>query len=64
MDVKSEKDKIQSFVDRGNYHAAINLSISAMNECRRNDNQPGVDTFLDVIKTIVQTMADEFGSKS
>jgi len=24
MDIKSETDRIQSFVDRGNYHAAIN----------------------------------------
>jgi hypothetical protein len=63
MDVESKKDEIQIHVDKGNYHAAINLAISALNECRRNDDQVGVDTFLDVIKAIVQTMADEFGSK-
>ena len=50
------------YQDKGNYHAAINLAISALNECRRNDDQIGVDTFLDVIKVIVQTMSDEFGS--
>ena len=63
MDIESEKDRIQSFVDRGNYHAAINLSISAMNEGRRNEDQSVVDMFLGIIKAIVQTMTDEFGSK-
>ena len=63
MDIESKKDKIQFHVDKGNYHAAINLAISALNECHRNDNQLGVDTLLDVIKDIVKTMSDEFGSK-
>ena len=63
MDVESEKDNIKIHVDKGNYHAAINLAISALNECRRNEDQSGVDTFLDVIKGIVQIMTDEFGSK-
>ena len=63
MDIESEKEKIQIHVDKGNYHAAINLAISALNECRRNGDQVGVDTFLVVIKAIVQTMSDEFGSK-
>ena len=63
MDIESEKEKIQIHVDKGNFHAAINLAISALNECRRNDDQVGVDTFLVVIKAIVQTMSDEFGSK-
>ena len=63
MDIKSEKQSIQSHVDKGNYHAGINLAISAMNECRRNKDQAGVDEFIDFIKSIVDTMADEFGSK-
>lgn len=68
MDIESEKHAIekmaiQKHVDKGNYHAGINLAISAMNECRRNDDQTGVDTFLDFIKAIVDTMTDEFGSK-
>ena len=62
MDISSEKANIQTHVEKGNYHAAINLAISAMNECRRNNDQTGVDTFLHVIKEIVQTMTDEFGS--
>lgn len=63
MNIESEKENIYSHVAKGNYHAAINLAISAMNEGRRNNDQSGVDTFLDVIKDIVQIMTDEFGSK-
>lgn len=63
MNIDSEKANIQTHVDKGNYHAAINLAISAMNECRRENNQIGVDSFLDFIKEIVQTMTDKFGSK-
>ncbi len=62
MDIESETKIIQSFVDKGNYHAAMNIAISALNDCRRNNNQPGIDTFLDVIKGIANTMKDEFGS--
>ena len=60
MNIESELKIIQQFVDKGNYHAAMNISISALNECRRNKNQPGVNDFLDVIKGIANTMADEF----
>ena len=63
MDIESEKSSIATFVDKGNYHAAINLAISAVNECRRNDDQKGVDEFLDVVKDIVRIMSDKFGSK-
>ena len=63
MNIESEKQNINSHVVKGNYHAAINLSISAMNECRRLNDQRGVDAFLDVIKNIVQIMTDEFGSR-
>lgn len=63
MEVKPEQDKINMHVDNGNYHAAINIAISALNECRRNKDQISVDAYLDVLKGIVQTMTDEFGSK-
>ena len=63
MDTESEKDRIQDFVDKGNYHAAINIALSAVNEGRRNNDQAGVDEFIDIIKGIVQTLAEEFGSK-
>ncbi len=63
MDIESEKDKINSHVGKGNYHAAINLAISAVNECRRNNDQSGVDTFLELIQDIVNIMTDAFASR-
>ncbi len=63
MNIESERENIQGHVDKGNYHAAINLAISAMNECRKNDNQTGVDIFIAFIREIVDVMDSEFGSK-
>ncbi len=63
MNIESETKVINEHVDKGNYHAAINIAISAMNECRRNHDQMGVDEFLGVIKDIVQIMVDKFASK-
>ena len=63
MDIQAEKDRIQSFVERGNFHAAINLAISALNECRRNNDQAGADTWLRLIHEITMTMTGEFGSQ-
>lgn len=63
MDMESEQGRIQAFVNKGNYHAAINIAISAMNECRRTHDQAGVDLFLDVIKGIANSMSEEFGSQ-
>ncbi len=62
MNIESEIKIIQEFVDKGNYHAAMNISISALNECRRNKNQPGINRFLDVIKGIANTMTEVYGS--
>ena len=64
MNSESDTDRIQSFVESGNFHAAINIAISGMNECRRNDDQDGVDKFLRIINDIALTMAREFGSKA
>jgi hypothetical protein len=64
MDIESETARIKEHIDKGNYHAGINLAISAMNECRREEEQSGVDYFLDMIKGIANTMAEEFGSKA
>jgi len=69
MNIEAEKtgsdvEMIQGFIDRGNFHAAFNIALSALNECRRNDDQSGVDKFLLVIKGIVQTMTKEFGSSN
>ena len=63
MNIESETDRIQDFVEKKNYHAAINIALSAINECRKNNDQIGVDKFLDIIKSIVDTLINEFGSK-
>lgn len=62
MNIETEIKTIQEFVDKGNFHAALNIGLSAMNECRRNQDQAGVDTFIAIIKDIANTIADEFGS--
>ncbi|MDH5426098.1 MAG: hypothetical protein OEY29_14010 [Gammaproteobacteria bacterium] len=64
MNIDSEKARVKSFVDRGNFHAALNIALSAVNESRRNNDQPGVDTFLRVIQDIVEELTAQFGSKS
>lgn len=62
MDSEPDTDKIQSFIEAGNYHAAFNIAISALNACRRNNDQPCIDRYLAIIKGIVQAMENEFGS--
>ena len=62
MNIESEIDNIRSHIDKGNYHAGINLAISALNACRKEQDQAGVDTFLGVIRGIVDRMTEEFGS--
>lgn len=62
-DAFADVDRIQGFVESGNYHAAINIALSGLNECRRNHDQAGIDEFLDIIKDITQKLAREFGSK-
>lgn len=62
MDIESETKIIHEFVAKGNYHAAMNIAISALNECRRNNDQLGVNHFLDVIKSIADTMAQVFAA--
>jgi len=63
MDIDSDVNKVQEFVRGGNYHAALNIALSGLNECRRNEHQAGVDKFLGIIEEIAQTLAHEFGSR-
>ena len=63
MDIDSHVNKVQKFVLRGNFHAALNIALSGLNECRRNDDQAGVDNFLGIIDVIAKTLAHEFGSR-
>ncbi len=64
MDIEAETASIQEFVDRGNFHAAMNIAISALNECRRSSDQTGVDHCIVVIKGIADTLARAFGSSN
>ncbi len=63
MNIESYKDEVQGFVDRGNYHAAINIALSGLNECRSNNDQACIDQCLGVIRQVIQHLAEEFGSK-
>jgi len=63
MNIESETVRVQGFVDKGNYHAAINIALSAMNECRRTKDQAGTDLFLHIINKISLTLMEKFGSQ-
>lgn len=62
MDKDEEEQRIQEFVDRGNYHAAMNIALSAVNACRRENDQPGVDRFIGILRNVIQTLSKEVGS--
>ena len=62
MDIENEVKIIDDFVTKGNFHAAMNIAISALNDCRREDNQTGVDIFIEVINKIAQSISDKFGN--
>jgi hypothetical protein len=64
MDIEVEAINVRGFVDKGNYHAAYNIALSGLNACRRNNDQAGVDRFIDIIRAVVDALAAEFGSKS
>ena len=63
MEIEAEIKRIHVFVDKGNYHAALNIALSGLNECRRNKDQAGIDRFIDIIRGIVKSLAGEFGSQ-
>ena len=64
MDLEAEAEKVQDFVDKGNYHAAYNIALSGLNACRRNNDQAGTDRFIEIIRAVVDSLAEEFGSQS
>ena len=63
MNFDAYEREVRGFVSRGNYHAAINVALSGLNECRRNRDQAGVDQCLDVIRSVIDALAGEFGSE-
>lgn len=64
MDMGPYKERVQSFVQRGNYHAAFNIALSGLNECRRNADQQGVDDCLVVIHAVIKDLSEAFGSET
>ena len=64
IDIESEAKNIQSFVDKGNYHAAYNIALSGLNACRRNNDQSGIDQFIGIIRSVVDSLAAEFSTPS
>ena len=64
MELENETTRINEFASLGNYHAAINLALSAMNECRRNQDQQGVDHFINLIKQLTEKINEDFCSKN
>ena len=63
MNFESYTDKIGKFVEEGNCHAAFNIAISGLNECRGNNDQLCVDKFLRLIKGVSFMLAQEYGSE-
>ena len=63
MDIDKKIIEIQEFVDRGNFHAAYNIALSAMNECVRKQDQAGVERFIAVIRKIVQSLEQRFSHR-
>ena len=61
LDIESEAKEIRRFVEEGNYHAAYNIALSGLNACRRSNDQAGIDQFINIIKGVVDSLADEFG---
>lgn len=62
MNIEQETNDIQQHLDKGNYHAAMNIAISAVNAGRKENDQHAIDHFLDLISVIAETMMQEFGS--
>jgi len=63
MGNESDQDRIERFVAEGNFHAALNIALSALNACRKGDDQAGIDRCLDTIMEITARLACEFGSE-
>lgn len=64
MNIELEAERINEFVQNGNYHAAYNIALSGMNACRHENNQGGIDRFIDIIRGVVDSLAAEFGSQA
>ena len=64
VDIAAEAERVHEFVRRGNYHAAYNVALSALNACRREDDRDGVDFCIGLIREVVDRLAAEYASGS
>jgi hypothetical protein len=63
VSISAYRDQVQGLAARGNYHAAFNVALSGMNQCREAHDQQGVDQCLHIIEGLVARLVQEFGSK-
>ena len=62
MNIEAYREKVRGFAARGNYHAALNVALSALHECRRSNDQGAVDQCIGIIREVVDTLAGVYGS--
>ena len=63
MKMNTYREEVLGFVDKGNYHAAINVALSGMNQCRKEHDQKGIDQCLHIIEDVIRKLVQEYGSK-
>lgn len=56
------REEVLGFAQKGNYHAAINVALSRVNQCRKEHDQKGVDESLHIIEDVIRKLVQEFGS--
>jgi hypothetical protein len=61
--MNSVREEVLGFADKANYHAAINIALSGMNQCRKEHDQKGIDECLQIIEDVIRKLVQEFGSK-
>ena len=64
LDIEDEAERVREFVRRGNYHAAYNVALSALNACRREADGDGVDFCIGLIREVVDSLAAEYAPGS
>lgn len=62
MGIENEAERVRDFIARGNYHAALNIALSALNACRREGDRDGVESYIGLIREVVDSLVAECGS--
>jgi hypothetical protein len=63
MNMNTFEEEVRGFADKGNYHAAINVALSGLNQCRKEHDQHGIDACLHVIEALISRLVQEYGSE-